>query len=132
MTLITISLTNTSLTTLSGRVSTVSGPFKFVTPVKRVDRSAGFGDQRASSDRVRRHCHRRLDDPRAAQGWRTAVQEVKFLNIWLRSLPHLTSVVSSSRKMIFKLIVLTINTGLWTAVFAIVVLALVRVHHCAH
>ncbi|KAI1797000.1 hypothetical protein LXA43DRAFT_497930 [Ganoderma leucocontextum] len=30
----------------------------------------------------------------------------------------------SSQKMIFKLIVLTINTGLWTAVFAIIVLAL--------
>ena len=32
----------------------------------------------------------------------------------------------SSRKMIFRLIVLTINTGLWTAVFAIVDLVLVR------
>ena len=94
MTLITVSLTNTSLTTLSGRVSTVSGPFKFVTPVKRVDRSTGFGDQRASSDRVRRHCYRRLDDTRAAQGWRTAVQEVKCLKLWLLALFHVLRALS--------------------------------------
>ena len=94
VTLITISLTNTSLTTLSGRVSTVSGLFQFVIPVTRADRSTGFGDQRPSSDRVRGHCHRRLDGPRAAQGWRTTVQEVKFLKMWLLALFHILRALS--------------------------------------
>ncbi len=51
----------------------------------------------------------------------------KYLRFLHALLPPLTeSSHCSSRKMIFRLVILTINTGLWTAVFAIVDLVLVR------
>ena len=48
------------------------------------------------------------------------------LSFRLRHALHTEQSHCSSRKMIFRLIVLTINTGLWTAIFAIVDLVLVR------
>ena len=50
----------------------------------------------------------------------------KFVSLFMLSNHVLISPPASSRRMIFRLIVLTINTGLWTAVFAIVDLVLVR------
>ena len=49
----------------------------------------------------------------------------KFVSFFTLSHHMLILPSGSSRKMIFRLIVLTINTGLWTAVFAIVDLVLV-------
>ncbi|KAM5537178.1 hypothetical protein V8D89_009111 [Ganoderma adspersum] len=79
-------LTNTSLTTLSGRVSTALGI-----------------------------------SGRAAIAFVDIAIVALMIHVLLKDgAPQF----KSSRKMIFKLIVLTINTGLWTAVFAIIVLAL--------